>query len=508
MSSQSPSLDSQTAKRRQMQERRRTLQTISELSATEAMSEDFKAAIVNAQMAVTDRASIPSHGRKTANLSKRQSLPKYCGNPDCAQAQSDPRMPSKYLPPTQRTLRGHEIQPSPSPRHEAGWNARRERARMQAEQALSGTNIHRESSWSSLRAGRSSTQPIVPPLPLNKSSHPHLRAYYSQQHLLRNSHSKTSIPPQSEPHSGSSSSPRSPRLTDMDVDSSERTSTDSNSFHSSFESAVRGPRSSASSQSFTLLGVPPLPTGGAQPVQPYYTALTSHYHNGYPYQLPGPMYAKIPSEMTTSAVPFMRLDHANTFLRGRDSGQGTGSPFVAQHHNYNQSQGMRPQFVSACTMSALETRSSRSSFTSQPSRRSTTRPRPPSNTTRRSRSRSRSSLKSAHPPSRSVHSVTFDQAPSPHALTPPSKRTLPDRESLTRWKAEREEAKVEHDGVHRASTAERVRRANEMEWEKERELQAVGKGAEKGARVLGKGLVKKKERRGCFAVLFRWGRGR
>jgi hypothetical protein len=46
-----------------------------------------------------------------------------------------------------------------------------------------------------------------------------------------------------------------------------------------------------------------------------------------------------------------------------------------------------------------------------------------------------------------------------------------------------------------------------MELEKERELQALGKGAEKGARVLGVGLDEKggngKERgRGCFGGVF------
>tara|TARA_R110002003_G_scaffold9_17_gene527 strand:+ start:8902 stop:9234 length:333 start_codon:yes stop_codon:yes gene_type:complete len=90
---------------------------------------------------------------------------------------------------------------------------------------------------------------------------------------------------------------------------------------------------------------------------------------------------------------------------------------------------------------------------------------------------------------------------------PPNRRSLPSRESLTKWKSEREEAKAEFDGMQRAKMKERVRRANEMELEKERELQALGKGAEKGARVLGVGLVEKggsgKERgRGCFGGVF------
>jgi hypothetical protein len=77
---------------------------------------------------------------------------------------------------------------------------------------------------------------------------------------------------------------------------------------------------------------------------------------------------------------------------------------------------------------------------------------------------------------------------------------VPNRESLTKWKSEREEAKAEFNFMQRATMKERVRRANEMEQEKEKELQALGMGAEKGARVLGKGL--KSEERGCFGGVF------
>jgi len=55
---------------------------------------------------------------------------------------------------------------------------------------------------------------------------------------------------------------------------------------------------------------------------------------------------------------------------------------------------------------------------------------------------------------------------------------IPRRESLSQWKAERDEAKMEFYGIRRASMKERVRRANELEQEREEELVRMGKGTE------------------------------
>jgi len=60
--------------------------------------------------------------------------------------------------------------------------------------------------------------------------------------------------------------------------------------------------------------------------------------------------------------------------------------------------------------------------------------------------------------------------------------------------------------MQRARVQERVRRANEMEQEKERELQMVGKGAGKAGRVLGVGLEEEREG-GCFGG-WKWKLGR
>jgi hypothetical protein len=483
-------VDPQMTKHKQMQERRRTLQTISELSVTDTTPSDFRTFFANEQIRLASTAGSPENMRKPSNLNKRQSLPQYCVRPECIQTRSSPPpVPAIHIAAAQRASSGNGSQPSSSPRHEAGWNARRERARLQAEQALSGVPVRREPSNTSLQ--NTNTATIVSSLPRAKTSQPYLRSNHSQQHLLHNSRSSTGT---------SSVSGQSARHKEAwDVESSGRASTDSSSFHSSRDSTMRRSRSSSSSQSFTPQGVPPLPAGCAQPTQTYYSALTSHYHNGYPFQLPGPMYAKAPSEMRSSSLPFMRVEHAGTPLLG---GQFVAAP-GANKHNYGHGHKQRPKSLSARSTSShrqtTHRTTSRASLPSQRSRHSTQNvASDTSSSQRRSHSQSRSSLKAPKPAHLSskrsdTTSVTFDQS---HR-----QRALPDRESLTKWKAEREGARAEFG----EKMKERVRRANEMEQEKEKELQAVGKGAEKGARVLGIGLEKERVRgkaRGCLGGWF------
>lgn len=284
------------------------------------------------------------------------------------------------------------------------------------------------------------------------------------------------------------------RHSEHNGDSSEHTSTDSSSFRSSRDSTMRRSRSSSSSQSFTVPGVPPLPTGCAQPTRSYYTAATSHYHNGYPIQLPGPMYAKAPSEMRTSSLPHTRVDQYTTPLLGPMS----PTPKNMSSNYFSVAQKPRPKSLSARSLSnqQQQVRHKRSSTITQPARykqpAAASLPARPASTSRTS------SLKSPSSSSKRAETVTFDQPPS-----------VPNRQSLTKWKSEREEAKAEFNFMQRATMKERVRRANEMEREKERELQKMGLGAEKGARVLGKGL--EGGERGCFGGwgrMFGWGRGK
>ena len=438
------------------------------------------------------RPVVRIHGQKTSNPSKRRSLPQYCAKPECVQTRSPPLVPAINITTAQRKASENRSHVNALPRHEGGWNARRERARLEAEQALSGVNLRPTPSSSTLQRRNSSALPEVSLSPRPKSSQPHLRSYYSQRHSLRNSRSMTSTPSRSEQSSVGSSS-RDTALRDRDVDSSERTSTDSSSFRSSRESAIRRSRSSSSSQSFTLQGVPALPSGCAQPTNAYYSALHSHYHNGYPYQLPGPMYVQAPSEIRASSMPFRRLDNVNAIPRNSYTNASPAMRSNPPHGQYNNTHRPRPRSLSAQTTSghqqSLQKQPSQPSI--KPDRRRTStqqNPQPsslPSTSLPNQRHRSNSSLKvpqKAHLPHR-TQSATLD---------PP--RAIPNREALTKWKSEREEGKAELDGMQRARVKERVKRANEMEREKERELQKLGKGAEKG--------LEKEEDKGCFGGLF------
>lgn len=504
-----PSSESQMTKRRQLQERRRTLQTISELSTTEGHTPDFRTSFGFRQRALEGRQGPPLSVRKTPNTSKRRSLPQYCARPECIEDRTPPPASTIHIMTAQRLPIDNGAHSSPSPQPMVGWNARRERARVQAEQALSGANLREKSSISSLQSGSYLDKSTTSSLPRNKSSQPYLKSYYSQQHLLHNSRSMTSTPSQSDHRSvvGRSAKDSSPR--DPDADFSERTSTDSSSFRSSRDSTMRMSRSSSSSQSSTMQGVPPLPSGCAQPTRSYYAAVTSHYHNGYPFQLPGPMYAQAPSEMRTSSLPYMHYDRASTPLLGYVPSPSPVIPNNMLNNHYNAPQKQRAKSLSAYTAPRHQHKReghvsrqptvpqppcyliNKSTTPSLPSRPTTT------STPNRYRSSSLKSPSSSHL-SKRTETVTFDQTS--------TQRAVPDRESLTKWKNEREEAKAKFDFTQRAKMKERVRRANEMEQEKEKELQALGLGAEKGARVLGMGL--KSEERGCFGGVFGrlWGR--
>ena len=75
-------------------------------------------------------------------------------------------------------------------------------------------------------------------------------------------------------------------------------------------------------------------------------------------------------------------------------------------------------------------------------------------------------------------------------------RTVPKRESLTQWKKEREEARANMHMDRKARMQARVRRANELEQEREKELVEMGKRSAKT------------ESRSCFGGLFAVLRGK
>ena len=83
----------------------------------------------------------------------------------------------------------------------------------------------------------------------------------------------------------------------------------------------------------------------------------------------------------------------------------------------------------------------------------------------------------------------------PHRISPGvGRRATTKHGSLSQWNSGREEAKVGLGDMHRADMKERVRRANELELEKEQELVQVEK------RSSG---VAQRRARGCFGAVLR-----
>jgi hypothetical protein len=500
-----PAADPQTTKRRQLQERRRTLQTISELSTTEVPLPELRTCIADRQIPLVDRVGAFSSTRNPSNVNKRRSLPQYCTNSDYMETQNLLASSSPHVMTTQRMPAGPGLQTRRSPRLEAGWNARRDHARMQAEQALAGHSSRRKASQSNFQTDLTSTrQSTSAPLHM-KTSQPHLRSCYSQQYLLRNSRSMTSTPFQIEQYNSLGQPSNHIGPYDNEAESTERHSTDSSSYLSSHDSTVRRSRSSSSSQSFTLQGVPPLPTGCAQPTRTYYTAITSPYHNGYPFQLPGPMYGSAAPEMRTSSLPYMRVNHFNKHFLNQAPGTSLVIPTTHLVNNHNAAQRPRPKSVSSRSASGRsQVGNKHASHPSVPSQL-------PLYSTSLSTTITHLSL-SSHPITPSNRQAS-SSVQVPRAKATSLQRSVPDRSALTKWKTGREEARDEFDGLQRARVKERVRRANEMEQEKEKELQALGMGmgTKKSARVLWSGSdTERKGVRGCFGGVFGriWGRGR
>ncbi|KAF2036114.1 hypothetical protein EK21DRAFT_96094 [Setomelanomma holmii] len=223
------------------------------------------------------------------------------------------------------------------------------------------------------------------------------------------------------------------------------------------------------------------------------------------------MYIQAPPQMRTSSFPSTRMQcnilpqayHTVTPPAEYSDGHRIRLKSLSSHPPSSQQQQYLDKHVvrsSAASQGSRHTshRSRASSTSKSPVEPAPTKIRPQS----RSRSRSRSHSRSRP----HLHSTSNPKAPSKAQLRMSAladHKSVPRRESLTKWKSEREEAKAEFDGIQRAKMKERVRRANEMELEKEKELQALGKGAEKSARVLGMGLKDGNKRSGCFGGLFR-----
>ncbi|KAF1852160.1 uncharacterized protein K460DRAFT_362927 [Cucurbitaria berberidis CBS 394.84] len=243
------------------------------------------------------------------------------------------------------------------------------------------------------------------------------------------------------------------------------------------------------------------------PPAPRYYSNPAHFHDSVPLSHFSNSMTGRPVPTTRSiSLPVIRVQNASgTGRDGTQSMSRSSRASVQQQKHHVDIQTARLETLAALTASRHDSAMAR--HTSAPSTAHMQRHHTPSSSLPSrnsykqcgSRTRSRSSLKVPPPAYQpgNTGNIIYLENPDKQGLLPPpdivfEKRVIPRRESLTQWKVEREEAKVDFNGMRRADTKERVRRANELEQEKEKELLLMGKGT---------GMKKEKER-GCLSGLF------
>jgi hypothetical protein len=405
--------------------------------------------------------------------------------------------------------------------YETGWNARRERSRMPTEQALTGVHLGSSPSNYNLQVGNLSSLPTICPLLRAKLSQPHS----GQQRLNRNSLSITRTPLCSIRQSGFDDSKKLNMDLRNKLGTSRRISGDFSSFHSAHKSVVRRSRSCSFTTSYTSQELSPVSLSPVRLAQ-HSHAITSRNDTTAGNHVPVSGHAKLGSMSRMYSLPRIALDHRASYddndynihissrarfermayVRSPRSQPGwhptraISSPdrSLVRHASYVDATDQSQQdAVRNAPQETFAISSSHSLGLSSNQRHSRSRSNPKAS----SPIRTPSPAYSANSWNDSIYKQNPDKVGhSPPLDTNPKKQSIPNRESLMKWKSEREEARAEFDGMQRAKIKERVRRANELEQEKELELQELGKGIDKASRVLGRGL--KTEKRGCFGGLF------
>ena len=489
------------SQRPQLHNRRKTLQTISELSTNEAPGlPDFVTSIGIESIRRIGHDSMPGVARVTPNTAKQQNLPQQHPTPSVHASQ-----PSMTVTPTS----GHEVsgrrpaqgrRPMPITTEQAeGWNAKRERARMRHELAYAEARAIQ--SKSDLRAevathSRSSS--------IDKDSNQHTLLQGSKSFNLSSGEIERRASLGSTNNNNNSASQY-----DMRHIASERTSTDSSSYQSR-DSAIYRSRSVSSSTSYTSQNSPPLPTGTTTDMKGSCAEVVSQNLNlvafGESARSKTPQTQRSSRTMSLPAHGSKNAGTPHKYMTATDLRQ-----LQAQQGRPMSAQRARNQALAALTAANSHMRTTRTSQYSQPSHNSMHHNRhasltshPPNTSAHRNSLRHQAhseaqrritSPSPARLPERTSRSSLRRQSTDQPRRVSFEARTVPKRESLTQWKKEREHAMANLKTDHKARIQERVRRANEQEQEREKELVQMRK-------------REKKIERSCFCGLLGLLRGR
>lgn len=121
--------------RQQLPERRRTLHTISELSATEAPTPNFSSFIRGLQRQPLDQTCRSKAMPDVAKASNRRSLPQHVPNPQYPQVKANRKAPLASAQYTYQTPIRRSLHDSDMWNDELRWTATREKARSRRESA-------------------------------------------------------------------------------------------------------------------------------------------------------------------------------------------------------------------------------------------------------------------------------------------------------------------------------------------------------------------------------------
>ena len=502
------SMSASTNQRPQLQNRRRTLQTISELSSTpnEGLP-DFVSSIGIENIRRVAQDNTPGVSRTTSRPAKRQSLPQYHSSTDVHSPHPTITITPANGQQTQPSLSKQGQRPMPITNEQVeGWNAKRERARMQQELAITEARVWQGTSDQGAEIALSAVRP-------NTKSRPQsIRSTAYQQSPLKSGSSGSCLSGKVERCASLGSTNNNASKYDTRPEASERASTDSSSYQS-HDSAIDQSRSGSSNTSYASQDAPPLPHGTTEEMKGYCAEPVLQNHNfvsfgesarsknlnpgrsSRTYTLPtdgskhtsaqryryatAPDLRQLPNQQQPPRISAQRarnqalaaLTAANSHVRTNQRPQYPIPTYASQHQNRHASLTSHPPNSSARRNSASPHRNSLRYQARLEAQRRTTSPSP-------AHLNDYINHKSLHRHSDQPRHVSFET------------RTVPKRESLTQWKKEREEAKANLHLDHKVLMQERVRRANELELEKEKELVQMGK------------RPAKSESRGCFGGLF------
>ncbi|KAH6842145.1 hypothetical protein B0T12DRAFT_424697 [Alternaria alternata] len=479
--------------RQQLPERRRTLHTISELSATEAPTPNFSSFIGGLQRQPLDQTYHSKAMPDVAKASNRRSLPQHVPNPQYPQVKANHKAPLASAQHTYQTPVYRSLHDSNMGNDELRWTVKRAKARSQRKSAATVQEYTRQLLQNLIQ---DSSYPAIPRKVVDSTSRSSLRSCSSHQHLLINSHSLSELSSSSlssgnldrRPNLGALGS--YPEAWSYKPRSAERSISDITEHPTLRNIAIRRSKSGSSSNSSSIpTAPPPIPVALLASMQPYSPTPPQHLGSGARSITTNLIR---PISTTRISLPSTLIDQAG--LSQQDQ-RKTFSRAAQQQH---ESDVQRARLESLAALTAVHPGSYRHRHAPPLNLNELRQPSVfPSQHHRASLQHCLHSNRNFRPPSQydPLLSSTFNEtAPQHHISHSSEHRTVPRRESLTQWNSEREEARTVPDSMRRADMKAEVRRADEVESDSEQELMKIGKkGGEKGVQ----------NERGCLAGVLR-----